>query len=68
MTGIEGARGRPRADLEALARAVALVSAIGAANQDEIDGIDVNPFILLPEGQGGLAVDALIVPRRKEAP
>jgi hypothetical protein len=31
---------------------------------DVIESIDINPFVALPEGQGGFALDALIVLRR----
>ena len=30
---------------------------------DAIESIDINPFVVLPRGQGALALDALIVPR-----
>lgn len=59
---LDGARGRPRMDQEALADALARLSAYAAANADAIESIDVNPFIVLP--RGGIAVDALIVPRK----
>ena len=33
-----------------------------AAAGAQIDSVEVNPFLVLPEGEGGYAVDALIVP------
>lgn len=60
---LAGARGRTPVDLEALARAVAALSQLAAANPG-IGSIDVNPFIALPEG--GYAVDALVVPREPD--
>jgi acyl-CoA synthetase (NDP forming) len=60
---LDGARGRPRMDQEALADALARLSAYAAAYADAIESIDVNPFIALP--QGGAAVDALIVPHTR---
>jgi acyl-CoA synthetase (NDP forming) len=63
---LEGVRGRPRADVPALARALAQLSVFAHANADALETLDVNPFIVLPEGQGALAVDALIVPRGGE--
>ncbi|HKJ00210.1 MAG TPA: acetate--CoA ligase family protein [bacterium] len=63
---LEGVRGQPRADIPALARALAQLSVFADANADVLETLDINPFIVLPEGQGALAVDALIVPRRAE--
>ena len=60
---LEGARGRPRCDIDALARAVAALSRFAAANADTVESVDVNPFVVLPEGEGGMALDALIVGR-----
>ena len=61
---LQGLRGAPPADLEALAEALARLSALAAAGAERIESIDVNPFLVLPEGQGAVALDALIVPRR----
>lgn len=60
---LKGVRGRPPVDIPALVQAIVRLSRIAAANADRIESIDVNPFIVLPEGRGGVAVDALIVPR-----
>ena len=58
-----GARGRTHADIETLARALSLLSAYADRFRNELDSIDINPLIVLPEGQGVVAVDALVVPR-----
>lgn len=58
---LEGARGRPPADLEALADALAKLSAYAYAMREAVESIDLNPVLALPEGC--VAVDALIVPR-----
>ncbi len=63
---LQGVRGAPPADEAALAEALARLSAFAAANADVLETIDVNPFIVLPEGEGALAVDALVAVR--EAP
>ena len=56
---LQGARGKPPADLQALAHALVALSNFAAAHAREIDSVEINPFIALP--QGGCAVDALIV-------
>ncbi len=63
---LEGLRGRPRADQEALAKALAALSGFAAAAANRIESVDVNPFLVRPEGEGAVAVDALIVPCKKE--
>jgi acyl-CoA synthetase (NDP forming) len=59
---LDGARGRPRADLPAAARAIAALSRFAAAHAGQVAEIDINPLLLLPEGQGAVALDALLVP------
>jgi acyl-CoA synthetase (NDP forming) len=59
---LDGARGRPKADVEALAQALSRLSLYAAAQGDRLDSIDINPFIVRPAGKGALAVDALVVP------
>ena len=63
---LQGLRGRPPADLEALADALMRLSVLAAAGAERIDSIDVNPFLVLPAGRGAAALDALIVPRVRE--
>ncbi len=60
---LAGARGRPRADVAALAEALSRLSVFAAARADDLETLDINPFLVLPEGKGAVAVDALIVPR-----
>lgn len=60
---LEGTRGRPRCDIDALAGAVAALSRFAAAHADVIESVDVNPFVVLPEGEGGMALDALVIER-----
>jgi acyl-CoA synthetase (NDP forming) len=61
---LEGVRGRPPADIDALAAALARLSVI-AAHADALESIDVNPFIVRAKGQGAVALDALVIPRKK---
>lgn len=58
---LDGVRGAPPSDINALAEALSKLSVFAAANADAIETIDVNPFIVLPSG--AVAVDALIVPK-----
>ena len=57
---LAGARGRPPADLIALASAVARLSVVAADLGDLIAGLDINPVIV--SEIGAVAVDALVVP------
>jgi acetate---CoA ligase (ADP-forming) len=55
---LEGARGRPALDVAAAARATACLSRVAAAHP-EIDEVEINPLLVLPDGALGL--DARIV-------
>jgi acyl-CoA synthetase (NDP forming) len=56
---LAGARGKPPADLDALAGVLVAMSRFGAAHADRVASVEINPFIALPKG--GVAVDALIL-------
>lgn len=58
---LRGARGRPPADIDALADALSRLSVYADTHRDTIETIDINPFLALPEG--GVAVDGLVVAR-----
>jgi acyl-CoA synthetase (NDP forming) len=58
---LTGLRGRPRGDLEALARAIVALSQLASRPELGIAEAEVNPLMILPEGQGVLAVDALAI-------
>ena len=58
---LDGVRGRPAADISALARALACFSWLVAALGDVLAEIDANPVIAGPAG--AMAVDALVVGR-----
>ena len=60
---LQGVRGAPPADEEALVEALTRLSAFAAAQGAALESIDINPFIVLPKGQGAFAVDALIETR-----
>ena len=57
---LHGVRGSPPADIDALAEALSNLSLFAAANAATIASIDINPFLVLPHGQGAIAVDAFI--------
>lgn len=56
-----GARGAAPADVDALAEFICKFSNMVMANRDQIAEVDINPVIVLPQGQGVKAVDGLIV-------
>lgn len=58
---VSGLRGRQRGDLDGLARAVSALSQLACKPQLRIAEAEVNPMMVLPEGQGVLAVDALVL-------
>ena len=60
---LRGARWRPPADIDAVAQALAALSRFIADNAERYAEIDINPLIVRPEGQGAVAVDALLVVR-----
>jgi acyl-CoA synthetase (NDP forming) len=60
-----GFRGAPVADVEALADAIVRLSQFALAAGDDLDSVELNPFVVLPEGQGALALDAVLLTRAK---
>ncbi len=60
-TLLDGQRGRPPANIEALAEALAALSVLMADLGDGIAEIDINPISV--DAEGCLALDALVVPR-----
>lgn len=63
---LAGYRGRPHADVEALARAIVGLSQIAAATP-VIETIEVNPVLVMPDGEGVIALDAVVQLRKVEA-
>jgi acyl-CoA synthetase (NDP forming) len=57
---LDGARGRPKADVAALAQALSRLSAFAVAAGPRLASIDVNPVLVLPQGEGCFAADAVI--------
>ncbi|WP_075292149.1 acetate--CoA ligase family protein [Pararhizobium arenae] len=62
-----GYRGQPKGDIDALVRAVASVASYVVSNASMIEEVDINPIMVLPEGSGTVAADALIRRRKTRA-
>ena len=60
---LEGFRGTPKSDTEALADALVNTSQMAAQLPDLIQELDINPLTVLPDGQGAQALDALLTLR-----
>jgi acetate---CoA ligase (ADP-forming) len=58
---LQGYRGQCPFDETALSDALVALGRIATDFNDAIVSIDINPFVALPKGQGGLALDALVV-------
>jgi acyl-CoA synthetase (NDP forming) len=61
---LDGYRGGPKGDIAALAAAVAAVASYVAANATKLEELDINPIMVLPQGFGTVAADALIRRRK----
>ena len=58
---LQGFRGRPAADLEALEDTLVRVSYLATHIEGHLAELDINPLMVLPSGQGVKAADALVV-------
>lgn len=58
---LRGFRGRPEADVPALAETLVRVSHLAVNLQGVLTELDINPLLALPRGQGVKAVDALAI-------
>lgn len=58
---LRGFRGAPPADAEALALAIVRLSDFALAAGDTLASVELNPFVVLPQGQGALALDAVLL-------
>jgi hypothetical protein len=58
---LQGVRGAPPADLDALASLLSTLSRFAAANADTVESVDLNPVLARPQGVAPL--DALVTPR-----
>jgi len=60
---LHGVRGNPPSDIPALAEALVSLSQFAASHSDQLDSVDLNPFVVLPQGKGAIALDCLVVPK-----
>ena len=58
LVALSGYRGKPKGDLDALAQAIVALSQL--ANDPSVVEAEINPLMLLPQGQGVVAADALV--------
>jgi acyl-CoA synthetase (NDP forming) len=57
---LQGYRGAPVADIEAAVDSIMAVSRFAEDHAERLLELDVNPLLVLPEGLGAVAVDALV--------
>ncbi|NGO48435.1 acetate--CoA ligase family protein [Streptomyces ureilyticus] len=60
---LDGVRGRPPSDLDALVEVVLRVQRMALELDGELAELDINPLMVLPRGQGAVALDAMAVCR-----
>ena len=58
---LAGARGRPEADIPALAETLVKVSRMAVALGPRLEQLDINPLVVLPQGGGVKVADALVI-------
>jgi hypothetical protein len=58
---LDGFRGRPKADINALAAAIVAFSNMAAQLGERLIEAEINPLFVLPEGQGVRAADGVAV-------
>jgi hypothetical protein len=60
LRALAGYRGRPAGDLDGVAQALVALSQLALHDGPAVAEAEVNPLIVLPKGQGAVAVDALV--------
>ncbi|MFI8961567.1 acetate--CoA ligase family protein [Streptomyces sp. NPDC053493] len=60
---LDGVRGAPAADVDALVEVVLRVQRMALELDGDLAELDINPLMVLPRGQGAVALDALAVCR-----
>lgn len=57
---MQGYRGRPALDVQAAVQAIVAFSEMVATMAEAIEAVEINPLLVLPKGQGVIAVDAVL--------
>ena len=57
---LDGYRGKAKGDITSTVDAIMAVAEFGLAHWDDLLELDINPLLIMPEGQGAFAADALI--------
>ncbi len=57
---LQGYRGHPAGDLEALVEAAMALAGFAADHRERLVELDINPLLVMPAGQGVVAADAVI--------
>jgi succinyl-CoA synthetase beta subunit len=60
LKALAGYRGRQHGDLDALAKAIVALSQLAHTRNVVVLEAEINPLMVLPKGQGVVAVDALV--------
>src|SRR5215470_796602 len=60
---LKGYRGAPACDEAGVLAALSALGRLAHDLSDQVESIDINPLVALPEGQGAVALDALVVLR-----
>ncbi|MDI2130319.1 acetate--CoA ligase family protein [Yinghuangia seranimata] len=60
---LQGLRGQPAADLDALVDVVMRVQRMALELGDDLAELDINPLMVMPRGGGTVALDALAIPK-----
>ncbi len=58
---VSGLRGKQRGDLDALARAISALSQLAVRPGHAVQEAEINPMMIMAEGRGVMAVDALVL-------
>jgi acyl-CoA synthetase (NDP forming) len=65
---LAGVRGAPPADVQALVDVIMQVQRLALDLAGDVAELDVNPLVVLPEGRGAVALDALVVGAERSDP